>query len=107
MHLVITAFVLKYRLPDDCTMKNKCFDPLQDAQRAIRQVREHTSYRTKPFLLRIVYCFIRHCFVMMFLLPCISLILEGMAFRKNPRKVIGLTMQQTGCGLKAGSNNNK
>lgn len=31
----ITAFVLKYRLPDDSTMVDKSIGPLQDAQRAI------------------------------------------------------------------------
>jgi acetyl esterase/lipase len=33
--LGITAFVLKYRLPDDSTMVDKTIGPLQDAQRAI------------------------------------------------------------------------
>ena len=33
--LGITAFVLKYRLPDDATMVDKTIGPLQDAQRAI------------------------------------------------------------------------
>jgi acetyl esterase/lipase len=36
----ITAFVLKYRLPDDATSTNKTIAPLQDAQRAIKVVRE-------------------------------------------------------------------
>lgn len=31
----VTAFVLKYRLPDDNTMPNKEFGPLQDAQQAL------------------------------------------------------------------------
>ncbi|GAC1587798.1 MAG: hypothetical protein NVS3B8_01830 [Chitinophagaceae bacterium] len=35
----ITAFVLKYRLPDDSTMQQKESGPLQDAQRAIQLVR--------------------------------------------------------------------
>ena len=35
----VTAFVLKYRLPDDSIMKNKEIGPLQDAQRAIQLVR--------------------------------------------------------------------
>jgi acetyl esterase/lipase len=37
----VTAFVLKYRLPDDAIMKDKSIGPLQDAQEAIRQVRRH------------------------------------------------------------------
>ena len=37
--LVITAFVLKYRIPDDSTMMDKSIGPLQDAQRAIQLVR--------------------------------------------------------------------
>ncbi len=36
----ITAFVLKYRLPDDTAMVNKETAPLQDAQRAIQIVRQ-------------------------------------------------------------------
>ena len=36
----ITAFVLKYRLPDDSIMELKEIGPLQDAQRAIQIVRE-------------------------------------------------------------------
>lgn len=39
----IVAFVLKYRLPDDATMINKEIGPLQDAQQAIRIVRENAS----------------------------------------------------------------
>lgn len=35
----ITAFVLKYRLPDDATMTDRSVAPLQDAQQAIRLVR--------------------------------------------------------------------
>ena len=35
----VTAFVLKYRLPDDSIMQNKEISPLQDAQRAIQLVR--------------------------------------------------------------------
>lgn len=35
----ITAFVLKYRLPDDSIMIDKSIGPLQDAQRAIQIVR--------------------------------------------------------------------
>ncbi|WP_340105934.1 alpha/beta hydrolase [Rhodohalobacter sp. 8-1] len=36
----VTAFVLKYRLPRDATMENKTIGPLQDAQQAIKSVRE-------------------------------------------------------------------
>lgn len=36
----ITAFVLKYRLPNDVSMMDKSIGPLQDAQRAIQIVRE-------------------------------------------------------------------
>ncbi|GAA4135967.1 hypothetical protein GCM10022250_31960 [Flavobacterium chungbukense] len=39
----IAAFVLKYRLPTDLTMKNKNVGPLQDAQEAIRYVRQNAS----------------------------------------------------------------
>lgn len=39
----ITAFVLKYRLPDDSTMVDKSIGPLQDAQRAIQFVRENAD----------------------------------------------------------------
>lgn len=41
--LGITAFVLKYRLPDDGSMYNKDIVPLQDAQQAIRTVRKHAG----------------------------------------------------------------
>lgn len=37
----IAAFVLKYRLPDDSLMTDKKIGPLQDAQQAIKIVREH------------------------------------------------------------------
>jgi DUF1680 family protein/acetyl esterase/lipase len=37
----VTAFVLKYRLPDDSTMIDKSVGPLQDAQQAIKLVREN------------------------------------------------------------------
>ncbi|MGZ3754106.1 MAG: alpha/beta hydrolase [Mucilaginibacter sp.] len=37
----VAAFVLKYRLPDDSTMIDKTIGPLQDAQQAIRVVREN------------------------------------------------------------------
>ncbi len=39
----IAAFVLKYRLPDDKKMNHKELCPLQDAQRAIQLVRQHTN----------------------------------------------------------------
>lgn len=39
----ITAFVLKYRLPSDLIMEDKTIGPLQDAQRAIRLVRENAE----------------------------------------------------------------
>jgi acetyl esterase/lipase len=39
----ITAFVLKYRLPDDTIMVDKSIGPLQDAQRAIQIVRENAA----------------------------------------------------------------
>jgi acetyl esterase/lipase len=39
----ITAFVLKYRLPDDSIMINKEIGPLQDAQRAIQLVRQNAG----------------------------------------------------------------
>ncbi|MTH15999.1 alpha/beta hydrolase [Flavobacterium sp. LC2016-01] len=41
--LGITAFVLKYRLPSDFIMKNKNIGPLQDAQEAMRYVRENAA----------------------------------------------------------------
>jgi acetyl esterase/lipase len=39
----IAAFVLKYRLPNDQTMVDKRIGPLQDAQRALQQVREKAA----------------------------------------------------------------
>lgn len=43
-----TAFVLKYRIPDDSTMVNKEIGPLQDAQRALQWVRENSrKYKIK------------------------------------------------------------
>jgi acetyl esterase/lipase len=39
----IAAFVLKYRLPDDSIMQDKTIGPLQDAQQAIKLVRENAS----------------------------------------------------------------
>lgn len=41
--LGVTAFVLKYRLPDDRIMTDKSIGPLQDAQQAIRLVRERAT----------------------------------------------------------------
>jgi len=39
----VAAFVLKYRLPSDSTMVDKTIGPLQDAQQAIKKVREDAS----------------------------------------------------------------
>ena len=39
----ITAFVLKYRLPNDVLMNDKSIGPLQDAQRAIQLVKERAA----------------------------------------------------------------
>jgi len=39
----ITAFVLKYRLPDDSYCIDRSLAPLQDAQQAIRLVRQHAQ----------------------------------------------------------------
>jgi len=39
----VAAFVLKYRLPYDATMKNKEIGPLQDAQQAVKMVRERAK----------------------------------------------------------------
>lgn len=39
----ITAFVLKYRLPNDTIMIDKTIGPLQDAQQAIRTVRKQAT----------------------------------------------------------------
>jgi acetyl esterase/lipase len=41
--LGVAAFVLKYRLPDDSVMENKTIAPLQDAQQAIKFVRENAA----------------------------------------------------------------
>jgi acetyl esterase/lipase len=41
--LGITAFVLKYRLPDDAIMKDKSVGPMQDGQEAIRTVRRRAK----------------------------------------------------------------
>src|SRR6187549_2473625 len=39
----ITAFVLKYRLPNDSIMIDKTTGPLQDAQQAIRMIRKQAT----------------------------------------------------------------
>ena len=39
----VAAFVVKYRLPSDATMEDKSIGPLQDAQQAIRFVRQHAQ----------------------------------------------------------------
>lgn len=39
----VTAFVLKYRLPSDSIMRDKTIGPLQDAQQAIKLVRQRAS----------------------------------------------------------------
>lgn len=39
----VTAFVVKYRIPEDETMTNKEIGPLQDAQQAIKTVRERAA----------------------------------------------------------------
>jgi acetyl esterase/lipase len=41
--LGVTAFVLKYRLPNDAIMVDKSVGPMQDGQRAIRLVRQHAK----------------------------------------------------------------
>jgi acetyl esterase/lipase len=41
--LGISAFVLKYRLPSDLTMKDKSIGPLQDAQEAVRMIRRNAN----------------------------------------------------------------
>jgi acetyl esterase/lipase len=41
--LGISAFVLKYRLPDDAIMEDKTIGPLQDAQEALRIVRRNAA----------------------------------------------------------------
>lgn len=42
-HKGIAAFILKYRLPSDSIMIDKTIGPLQDAQQAIKTVRQHAS----------------------------------------------------------------
>lgn len=45
----ITAFILKYRLPSDLIMEDKTIGPLQDAQQAIKLLREGASkYAINP-----------------------------------------------------------
>ena len=45
----VTAFVLKYRLPNDTIMADKAIGPLQDAQQAIRTVRKQAiAWGLKP-----------------------------------------------------------
>ena len=45
----VTAFVLKYRLPNDSTMVDKTIGPLQDAQQAMKRVREEaTKWKIHP-----------------------------------------------------------
>ena len=39
----VTAFMLKYRIPDDSTMVDRSIGALQDAQQAIKTVREHAA----------------------------------------------------------------
>lgn len=39
----VTAFVLKYRLPSDRTMTDKAIGPLQDAQQALKTVRQRAT----------------------------------------------------------------
>jgi acetyl esterase/lipase len=39
----VTAFVVKYRIPDDKTMQNKEIGPLQDAQQAINIIRKRSA----------------------------------------------------------------
>ena len=47
--LGVTAFVLKYRLPSDMVMDNKSIGPLQDAQQAVKMVRENAaSFKVNP-----------------------------------------------------------
>ena len=45
----VAAFVLKYRIPNDTTMENREIGPLQDAQQAIKIVRERaTEWNVNP-----------------------------------------------------------
>ncbi|MCB1232342.1 MAG: alpha/beta hydrolase [Verrucomicrobiae bacterium] len=45
----VAAFILKYRIPNDLTMADKSIGPLQDAQQAIRLVRQNaTKWNVDP-----------------------------------------------------------
>jgi len=45
----VAAFVLKYRIPNDATMINREIGPLQDAQQALKLVRDHaTEWNLNP-----------------------------------------------------------
>jgi acetyl esterase/lipase len=45
----VTAFVVKYRIPNDATMLNREIGPLQDAQQAIKVVRQRaTEWKINP-----------------------------------------------------------
>lgn len=45
----ITAFVLKYRLPSDLIMEDKSIGPLQDAQQAVKMIRENAvDFKLNP-----------------------------------------------------------
>lgn len=45
----VTAFVLKYRLPNDSIMADKKIGPLQDVQRAVQMVRERAAeWKIRP-----------------------------------------------------------
>src|SRR3989337_2903206 len=45
----VSAFVVKYRIPNDDTMVDKTIGPLQDAQQAIKLVREQAAkYKINP-----------------------------------------------------------
>jgi acetyl esterase/lipase len=45
----VTAFVLKYRIPNDAAMSNRETGPLQDVQQAIKTVRENAAkYKIDP-----------------------------------------------------------
>jgi len=51
----ITAFILKYRLPNDAIMKDKSIGPLQDVQRAFQLLRENAAkYNIDPSKLGIM-----------------------------------------------------
>ncbi len=53
--LGVAAFVLKYRLPSDAIMKDKSLGPLQDAQMAIKTVREGaTKWNVDPHKVGII-----------------------------------------------------